>query len=462
MKISKKGSKYFDLWKKFTQGSINRQIFKATIIIGLLTGLSKFASVGKELVVAWRFGTGDELDAFVMAFVVPSFVITVVANSFSFALIPTYIKVREQEGHKVAQKLFSGIMARAVSLLIVTAIAIVVTAPIYLPLMASGFSATKLDLTTRLLWSISPSILLYGIINIWGGIMNAGEKFALAAFSPVLTPLATVMMLITFPGWGIYTLVGGLICGSLIEMIILGIGLRRQGVDIRPQWLKHDANSALVIKEYVPVIVGSFLMCSTTLVDQSMAAMLSPGSVAALSYANRVIALPLSLVTLALGTAVVPYFSQTIAQKDWRKINHTFKYYLKLIFATTIPLTIFFILASKLIIQILFERGSFNAEDTQLVSQIQILYALQIPFYIAAIFVVRLVNSLGINHILAWGSAINLVANIIGNYVFAEWIGVAGLALSTSCVYLISFAFLYVFTNKHLQKILSENNQIQP
>jgi putative peptidoglycan lipid II flippase len=462
MKISKKGSKYFDLWKKFTQGSINRQIFKATIIIGLLTGLSKFASVGKELVVAWRFGTGDELDAFVMAFVVPSFVITVVANSFSFALIPTYIKVREQEGHKVAQKLFSGIMARAVSLLIVTAIAIVVTAPIYLPLMASGFSATKLDLTTRLLWTISPSILLYGIINIWGGIMNAGEKFALAAFSPVLTPLATVMMLITFPGWGIYTLVGGLICGSLIEMIILGIGLRRQGVDIRPQWLKHDANSALVIKEYVPVIVGSFLMCSTTLVDQSMAAMLSPGSVAALSYANRVIALPLSLVTLALGTAVVPYFSQTIAQKDWRKINHTFKYYLKLIFATTIPLTIFFILASKLIIQILFERGSFNAEDTQLVSQIQILYALQIPFYIAAIFVVRLVNSLGINHILAWGSAINLVANIIGNYVFAEWIGVAGLALSTSCVYLISFAFLYVFTNKHLQKILSENNQIQP
>ncbi|MEY2831901.1 MAG: hypothetical protein RLZZ574_1159 [Cyanobacteriota bacterium] len=356
MKISGKGSKYFNIWKKLTQGSINRQIFKATIIIGLLTGLSKFASVGKELVVAWKFGTGDELDAFVMAFVVPSFVITVVANSLSIALIPTYIKVREQQGNKVAQQLFSGIMARAIGLLIVTAIAIAVTAPIYLPLMASGFSAEKLDLTTHLLWSICPSVLLYGIINIWGGVMNAGEKFALAAFSPVITPLATVIMLIALPGWGIYTLAGGLLCGSLIEMIVLGIGLLRQGVNIRPRWLKYDANSALVIKEYFPVIVGSFLMCSTSLVDQSMAAMLSPGSVAALGYANRVIALPLSLVTLALGTAVVPYFSQTIAQKDWRKINHTFKYYLKLIFLTTIPLTIFFILASKLIVQVLFER----------------------------------------------------------------------------------------------------------
>lgn len=446
------------LWRKWTKGSINRQIFTATIIIGLFTGLSKFASVGKELVVAWRFGTGDELDSFVMAMVIPSFITNVVAGSFSSALIPTYIKVREQQGYKAAQQLFSGIMTRALGLLFVTAIATAITAPIYLPLLASGFSVEKLDLTTRLLWSLSPSILLFGIINIWGGVLNAGEKFALAAVSPVITPLVTAIILLACPNLGIYALVVGLICGSFIEMIILGIGLLKQGAEIRPHWSKRDANLDLVTKQYFPVIVGAFLMCSTGLVDQSMAAMLSPGSVAALGYANRVIALPLTLVTLALGTAVVPYFSQTIAQKDWRKINHTFNYYLKLIFITTIPLTIFFILASKLIVQILFERGSFNAEDTQLVSQIQIFYALQIPFYISAIFVVKLVNSLSINHILAWGSAINLIANIIGNYVFANWIGVAGLALSTSCVYLISFVFLYILTKKHLQKILLENS----
>lgn len=460
MDIRKKKAQYLEMWEKFAKGSMNRQIFTATMLIGLLTGLSKVAAVGKELVVAWRFGTGDQLDSFVMAFVVPSFVTVVVANSLSFALIPIYIKVRDQEDNKAAQRLFSGIMMRAIALLILTTIAIAITAPIYLPLMASGFSPEKLQLTTHLLWIISPSILLYGIVNVWGGVMNAGEKFALAAFTPVLTTLAIVIMLFLFPSWGVYALAGGLIVGSLLEMIVLGIGLLQQGINLRPRWFKYDANSKLVIKEYFSVIVGSFLMCSATLVDQSMAAMLAPGSVAALGYANRVIALPLTLITLALGTAVVPYFSQTIAQKDWHKINHTFKYYLKLIFITTVPLTIVFILASKLIIQLLFERGSFDAEDTRLVAQIQQFYAPQIPFFIAAVFVVRLVNSLGINHILMWGSAINLAANIIGNYVFSELIGVAGLALSTSCVYLISFTFLYIFTNKHLQKILLENNQI--
>ncbi len=76
-------------------------------------------------------------------------------------------------------------------------------------------------------------------------------------------------------------------------------------------------------------------MCSTEIVDQSMAAMLPSGSVASLSYASRVIALPLTLTTLALATAVVPYFSKTIAQKNWSKIEHTFNYYLRLIFLTT-------------------------------------------------------------------------------------------------------------------------------
>lgn len=458
MNIRARGLQYLNKWRQSSKSSINRQILTATIIVGLLTGLGKFASTGKELVVAWRFGTGDELDAFVMAMVVPAFIVTVIAESFKAALIPTYIDVRAKEGLRAAQKLFSGVTIRAIALLVTAAVVMAASAPLYLPFLASGFAFEKLELTNRLSWSLCPSILLFGIINIWGGVLNAGEKFALAAITPIIMPLATVMLLFAFPDWGIYSLVAGLLFGSAIEIVILGIGLHRQGVKIMPRWSSNNVHVNRVFQQYLPVVVGSFLMCSTLLVDQSMAAMLSPGSVAALGYANRVIALPLTLVTLALGTAVVPYFSKTIAERDWRKINHTFKYYLKLIFATTVPLTIFFILASKLIIQLLFERGSFTAEDTQVVAQIQTLYALQIPFYISAIFVVKLINSLGINHYLAWGSSINLLVNIAANYAFVQWIGIGGIALSTSCVYLISFAFLYFLTNKHLQKILLENS----
>ncbi|MEM7757762.1 MAG: lipid II flippase MurJ [Cyanobacteria bacterium P01_A01_bin.40] len=457
MKIKVVGRKYLDLWQKLTSGSINRQIFAATMTVAILTGLVKFASIGKELVVAWRFGTGNEIDAFIMAMVIPTFVINVVSGSFKSALIPVFIKIREQQGNQAAQQLFSGVVLWAISLLVLTMSVMVLAAPVYLPLLASGFTAEKLRLTTRLLWSLSPLVLLYGIVNIWSGILNAGERFALAAFSPAITPLTTVALLITFPGWGIFALAGGLICGSIFEIIILGIGLNRQKISILPQWSKYNANLGQVSSQYIPVATGSFLMSSANLVDQSMAAMLDSGSVAALGYANRVIALPLTLTTLALGTAVVPYLSKTIAQQNWSKINHTFNYYLRLIFITTIPLTIVLIITSKLIVQVLFERGSFDVEDTQIVSQIQTLYAFQIPFYIANIFVVRLINSLGVNYFLTWGAGINLLVNISANYAFVQWFGVKGIALSTSCVYLISFIFLYTLTNKHLRKISLEN-----
>ena len=457
MKTKQKIHKYINLWQKFTSGSINRQIFGAVVVVGLLTGLVKLVSVGKELVVAWRFGTGDELDAFLIALVVPAFIINVVSGSLKVALIPTYIKVKEQQGMEAAQKLLSGSITGAVGLLALITAVTVTAVPWYLPALASGFTPKKLELTTHLLWAISPLIMLFGIVNIWGAVLNAGERFALAAFSPVTAPIATVILLLAFPTWGTFALAGGLILGGFTEIIVLGIGLRKQKINLLPRWSGFDSNLREVAHQYLPVTTGAFLMCSTNLVDQSMAAMLSPGSVSALAYANQVIALPLTLATLALGTAVIPYLSKTIAQKDWQKVKHTFKYYLKLIFTASIPLTILLIFASKLIVQILFERGSFTATDTELVSQIQIFYALQIPFYVSAIFVVRIVNSLGINYLLVWGSSINLLVNIVANYVFMQWFGIKGIALSTSCVYLISFVFVYTLTNKHLRKISQEN-----
>ncbi|MBE9167999.1 polysaccharide biosynthesis C-terminal domain-containing protein [Pleurocapsales cyanobacterium LEGE 06147] len=448
--------KVLEAWKKLTSGSINRQIFGAAAIVGLLTASIKVVTVAKELIVAWRFGTGDELDAFLIALVVPSLIINVVAGSFNVALIPTYVRVREQQGIKASQRLLSGVMVWSLGLLVITTIAMMAAAPLYLPLIASGFDPQKLNLTLHLLWAIAPIVLLSGILSIWSAVLNAGERFALAAVSPIVTPAITILLLFGFRALGIFALAAGLVCGSIVEMFILGLALYRQNIPLRPKWYKFDANLRQVAGQYAPIMTGAFLMCSTNLVDQSMAAMLMPGSVAALGYANRVIFLPLTLSTTALGTAVIPYFSKMVAREDWLNVRHTLMGYLKLIFALTITLTIFFILGSELIVKLLFQRGSFTASDTQLVAQIINFYALQIPFYVSSIFVVRLINSLGINYLLAWGSGLNLIFNIIGNYVFMIYFGVKGIALSTSFVYLFSFSFLFFFLSKHLKIFVAD------
>ena len=445
--------KILDAWKKLTSGSINRNIFGAAVTVALLTALVKVAAVVKELVVAWNFGTGDELDAFLIALLVPSFIISVIADSFNAALIPTYIQVQEQKGKGAAQRLFAGTIVWSLGLLSIAAILMVVTAPLYLSVIATGFSQEKLNLTFQLLYALAPVIILSGIVTIWSAVLNAGERFALAALCPIITPGISVIFLLLFKSWGIFSLVAGLVCGIVLEIIILGAALKRQDVSVRPGWYGFDAHLRQVAGQYAPTVAGAVLICSAGLVDQSMAAMLSPGSVAALSYGNRLIASPISLMSIALSTAVIPYFAKMAACGDWVGLRSTFMHYLRLIFMITLPLTGLFIVFSQPLVQIFFQRGAFTAKDTQLVAQIQVFSALQIPFYTANIFVVRLITSMRLNYILMWVSAFNLLINIILNYVFMQWLGVKGIALSTSCVYVFSFLYLLIFANKSLKKI---------
>ena len=433
--------KWRDFWGKLTSGSANRQIFGATLIVAIGTALVKLAALAKELVVAWTFGTTDAFDAFLIALLIPSFIVNVVANSFNVALIPTYIKVREQEGIMVAQRLFSGATVWSLGLLGITTIAMIVTAPLYLPWIAGGFSPEKLDLTFKLLCAIAPMVLLSGMLTIWGAILNAGERFALTAISPIITPAITIILLLLDNSWGVFALATGLVFGEILEIVILGVTLKRQHISLLPKWYGFDTNLREVANQYFPMIAGGFLMCSASLVDQAMAAQLSPGSVAALNYGNRIIALPITITTTALSTAVIPYFSKMVARADWTGIHHTLRRYLFLIFCITVPLAALLYLGSEKIVEIMFQRGTFSTKDTIMVAKIQAFYALQIPFYVANILVVRLISALQANHILMWGSAINLIVNIGLNYIFMKMLGISGIALSTSCLYAICFSF---------------------
>jgi putative peptidoglycan lipid II flippase len=450
--------KYLAFWNKLTSGSTNRKIFGAAITVGLGTGFVKVASVVKELVVAWKFGTADELDAFLIALVVPFFITNIIAGSFQAALIPTYIRVREQEGIAAAQKLFSGATVWSLGLLAITTILMLVLSPLILPLIARGFSPEKLDLTYKLLWVISPIILLSGVMTIWGAVLNAGERFALVAVAPIVTPAITMLFLFGINAWGVFNLAFGLVGGQLLEIVAVGIALQRQGVSLIPQWYGFDSHLREVAGQYAPTIAAAFLMCSSSLVDQSMAAMLPSGSVAALNYGNRIIALPITITNTALSTAVIPYFSKMVAREDWMGVRHTLKRYMGLIFAFSIPLTGLIVLFSEPIVQILLQRGSFTASDARLVAQIQACFAFQIPFYIASILVVRLISAMRYNQVLMWGSAGNLIVNIGLNYLFMQWLGVPGIALSTSGVYLFSFLFLFFVA---IQKLKQTERNLQ-
>jgi putative peptidoglycan lipid II flippase len=441
------------IWSFYTQGSINRKIFSATATIFAMTLFINGVSICKELVVAWKFGTKDALDAFLIAFLLPFFVTGIVASSFNAALIPTYIRVREKEGNQAAQRLLSSFMVWSFIVLIVVTILMIVTAPLYLPFIASGFNTEKLNLTRRILYILAPIVVVSGFGAIWRAILNAHEKFALAALTPVFIPITIIVFLFAFgERWGIFAIAFGTMLGALIEITILGRGLKLQGIQIHPTWHGFDRHMRKAASQYSTMIIGTLLMSSTVLVDQAMAAMLEPGSVAALNYGHKVIAFPIGLTGMALGTAIIPFFSKMVAHENWLEIRHILYRYMRLALIITVPLAILFSLISEPMIRILFQRGSFSVHDTSIVARVQFFYAFQIPFFVSGILFVRLISSMRKNNILAWGALINVIANVILNYILMKKIGVAGIALSTSLVYLLSFLFVFYNAERLLRK----------
>jgi putative peptidoglycan lipid II flippase len=172
-----------------------------------------------------------------------------------------------------------------------------------------------------------------------------------------------------------------------------------------------------------------------------MAAMLEPGSVASLNFGGRITAFAVSVGAFALGAVALPHFSQLVAQSGWPALAASLRRQFTALGLVTLPATALLILLARPLVELLFERGSFDASDTALVALTHALYALQIPFALAGTLVVRAISAVGANHILISAAAINIVVNIGLNLLFMRWLGAPGIALSTACVYFVSTVY---------------------
>src|SRR5216683_883538 len=389
--------------------SINQKIFRAAALIGLCTVVAKLASTAKELSVAQWFGRTDSLDAFLIAFLLPSFVVGIVAGSINNALIPVFIDVREKLGQETAQRLFSSVSVLTVATL------------------------------------IGASVLI-GAVSVWSAVLNAAEQFILPALTPAITAVAIIALLFLGANkWGVFSLAAGTVVGQLGEAAWLAKALKMSGMRIRPSWAGADLHVRRVVVQCVPLAAGAFISGGTILVDQSMATMLAPGSVAALSYANRVTGVILGIGTMALGRAVLPYFSGLVAREDWTGFRHTMRTYSRLTAGVTFPIMILLFLFAKPVVRMLFERGAFTSADTAVVGPVLAFYSIQIPFYALGILSVNVLSSVKRNDVLFYVAGLNIVLDVILNLVLMKTMGVAGIALSSSLVSFVSLLFVGIF-----------------
>ena len=433
-------------WFKWSQASNNRRIFSAACIVGGLSVGVKVIALLRELVIASSYGTGDAIEAFLVAFMVPMYVVNFLVEPIKTSFTPTYIQVRNEEGKKSSEVLISGVFFICLIILISATVLLYLCGPFLIPMVASGFSQEKIALTLHLYNCLIPLLLINGSIALFSSLLNSDENFALAALAPATVPVITILALFFLnPVWGVYSLALGYILGFAIQAGILYASLKKKGFVLRPCWTGITPAIRQKFNQYSYIVVSAFLNYGKEFVNRAMAATLIAGSVASLAYANRVIELVMGIAISALATAILPYFSKMAADKDWSGISHTLKTYSLMILGVTLPFTVLFFVGAEQFITFLFQRGEFKQEDSILIGQVLAILALQIPFKIINVVGQSLLVAHKKNRALVTIATASLAGNIIFNLIFIKQMGLRGIALGTSTAIFFTSILIYFY-----------------
>jgi putative peptidoglycan lipid II flippase len=432
---------------------MHRRIITDTFTIGVLIALAKLAGAAKTVIAAHYFGAGDQLDAYFIAFLIPAFIGDVLSGGITQCLLPIFVEVRASSGLAEAQRLYVNVLLASAGLLALVAGLLALFPGIALQLVAGGFSPAKLALTRTLLFVMLPILPLSALSVTWRTLLNAGERFAIAALTTMLTPLMSIVFLVSFGNSrGAYPLALGTVVGALLEAAVLGAAVSASGISLfaRPSGFGGSVRRVLV--QYWPVASSNIIMGGSSVIDQMMAATLAPGSVSVLNYGTRVASVILAIGPAALGTAILPRLSQMAVGRKWSEFRRTFRAFGILSIAVTIPATAVLIYNSEWLIRILFQRGAFTAADTRVVAGVQAASLLQIPFSVLLVLLVRVIASLQANQLLLSLAVISLISNVVFDIVLMRWYGVAGIALSTAAVHAIALAYAARFTFRRMRQ----------
>jgi putative peptidoglycan lipid II flippase len=437
--------------KPFQVTSVNRRIFRAAASITVVGILVKIVATFKEFAVAGVYGRSDAMDAFLAAFLIPNLLINLISESMNQALVPTLVRVREQEGHDRAQQLLSSSMLWVCLLLSLASVVMALAAHGFFPLIASHFPPDKLALSIRLFYALLPVVLITGIATNCTAVLNTVDRFALPALAPVATPAIIILgTLFLSSRLGIWAMVYATLAGALIHAGVVAWMMDAHGYRFRLHW--HGATEATreVAHQYGPVLLSGVVASGGLLVDQSMAAMLPAGSVSALAYANRFVSVVITLLAGAVSSAVVPHFSRMIAHRDWTGCRHTLRTWVRFTALVSTPIAVALIFGAHLLIRVTFQHGVFGPPDTALVTPVLAMYALQIPFFVSSRVFYRFLVAMRRTDLIFYCGALNLALDIILNLVLMRWFGVAGIALATSLWTVSTFLFLWYWTWKLL------------
>jgi putative peptidoglycan lipid II flippase len=340
------------------------RIARAALLVMLLFVASRALGILREGVIAYRFGAGAEMDAYLAAFRLPDFLFYVVAGgALGSAFIPTFTGYLAREDVAGAWRLASAVINWALLILAGLGGIAAIFAPWLVARFYGDFTPAQQALTAELMRWMLISTVIFGVSGVVMGILNAHQHFFLPALAPVIYNLAIIGgAWFLGPIWGVRGLAAGVVVGATGHLLIQLPGLLRQGMRYQPI-LPLDAGVREVARLMAPRTLGLAVVQLNFVVTTILAAGLPAGSITALNYGWIMMLLPQGVIAQSVATALFPTLAALAAQEDWPELRRVFGATLRSLLFLTLPAAAGLFILRQPIARLL-ERGEFGPAAT--------------------------------------------------------------------------------------------------
>lgn len=407
---------------------------------------AKVISFYREILVAKALGTTEIADAFILAMVLPNFIVNVVAGSFSSSLMPALFRRMRHAGNAGAQELInSAILLGGGATLLLSAL-LFISARHNLKILSHDLPASTISIALPVYWTLLPTIVLNSLATIWTVVANSADRYFIAAARTVITPLLVIVVLLLYPNTSsAYVVAFTVLLGSVLETAVMASVVRNVGFRVLPVWRKMDPDVILMLRQYAPVAAGASLLSFTSVYDQYMAASVGSGSVAIFGYSTRIVSAVLGTLVAAMGTVIMPLYSRAYADQDWSQLRHLLTKLLVPAFIGGALLSLGFSLTSSHLTNLFYGTGKISPDDLHSIANLQAIYACQIPFYLGGIIVVRLISAIQRNGYFLFSTAVSITLSVTLNSLLVPRLGLISLCLVTTAVYIVSLLLAYSY-----------------
>ena len=429
-------------------------LVKATGTIGGLTLISRIAGFAREMLTARIMGASNAADAFFFAFRLPNtFRRLFGEGAFSAGFVPLFSqRLHGDSGEAEAKRFSEEVLAVFLPTLILFTIIFEIIMPVFTSLL-SGYSGAKLELSVLLTRITFPYLLLISLVSLFAGILNSLTRFVAAAFAPALLNFAMLTALILVPAGGGTTataLAVAVTAGGMIQLVLLIGATRRAGISLGLSRPRMTSGVRQFTRVVMPATIGAGVYQISALIDTFFLGRIGTGAMSYFNYADRLNQLPLGVVGVALGTAILPQVSKHISAGHPHLAARLQGQAVELAMLLCIPAAAAMSVASLPLVEGIFRGGHFHVADAKVSATVLSIMVLGLPAYV---LVKVLTPGFYSRHDTATPvkiAAFVLIANVVLNFLLIPHFGIAGLAAAIASASWVNCIALYaVLHHRH-------------